>query len=75
MLKPGGMIHLKTDNTGFYEYTLEVIKQNNFKILWHTNDLYKNCPPDRKELIEIKTHYEGLFTAKGEDIKYVWFRL
>jgi tRNA (guanine-N7-)-methyltransferase len=74
-LKPDGIIHLKTDNTGFYEYTLEVIKELNLPLIWHTNDLYKNCPPERQELINIKTYYEGLFTAKGEDIKYVCFRL
>jgi tRNA (guanine-N7-)-methyltransferase len=75
ILKPGGLIHLKTDNTGFYEYTLEVIKENNLPLIWHSNDLYSNCPADRKELIEIKTYYEKLFTGKGEKIKYVCFKL
>jgi tRNA (guanine-N7-)-methyltransferase len=74
-LKPGGLLHLKTDSTGFYEYTLEVIAENNYQIVWHTNDLYKNCPSDRQELINIKTHYEQLFTEKGEDIKYICFRV
>ncbi len=75
ILKPGGLIHLKTDSTSLYEYTLEVIKENKLNIIWHTNDLYKNCPADRQELINIKTYYEGLFTAKGEDIKYICFTL
>jgi tRNA (guanine-N7-)-methyltransferase len=74
-LKPGGLLHLKTDSTGFYEYTLEVIAENNYQIIWHTNDLYKNCPSDRQELINIRTHYEQLFTEKGEDIKYICFRV
>lgn len=74
-LKPGGLVHLKTDSTSLYEYTMEVIKENNLKILFHTNDLYQNCPPDRKELVEIKTHYEKLFTAKGEDIKYICYQI
>lgn len=72
-LKPGGLIHLKTDSTSLYEYTLETIKENNFKLIWHTNNLYQNCPPERQELIQIKTYYEKLFTAKGEDIKYILF--
>jgi tRNA (guanine-N7-)-methyltransferase len=75
ILKPGGLMHLKTDNTGFYEYTLEVIKENNLPLTWHSSDLYSNCPADRKELIEIKTYYEKLFTGKGERIKYVCFKL
>lgn len=74
-LKPGGLVHLKTDSTSFYEYTLEVIAENNFKILFHTNNLYENCPTDRQELIEIKTHYEKLFTARGENIKYICFKI
>lgn len=74
-LKPGGLVHLKTDSTSLYEYTMEVIKENNLKILFHTNDLYQNCPPDRLELVEIKTHYEKLFTARGEDIKYICYQI
>lgn len=74
-LKPGGIVHLKTDSTGFYEYTLEVIAQEKLPLYFHTNNLYKNCPSGREELITIKTYYEDLFTKKGEDIKYVCFGL
>ena len=58
-----------------YEYTLEVIKENNHTLLFSTDNLYQNCPTDRQELIAIKTHYEKLFTDKGEDIKYCCFQL
>jgi tRNA (guanine-N7-)-methyltransferase len=74
-LKKDGLVHLKTDSTSFYEYTLEVIEENNLPLIWHTNNLYKNYPADRQELINIKTYYEKLFTDKGEDIKYVCFKL
>lgn len=74
-LKPGGIVHLKTDSTSLYEYTLEIIAEGKFTLIWHTNDLYKNCPADRAELVNIKTYYEKLFTDKGEDIKYICFRL
>ncbi|MDZ4666175.1 MAG: tRNA (guanosine(46)-N7)-methyltransferase TrmB [Bacteroidota bacterium] len=75
IIKPNGIIHLKTDSTSLYEYTLDVITENKHELIWHTNDLYKNCPEDRKELTAIKTYYEKLFTDKGEDIKYISFRL
>jgi tRNA (guanine-N7-)-methyltransferase len=75
ILKKDGIVHLKTDSTSLYEFTMEVIKENNLPIIWHTNNLYKNCPTDRQELITIKTYYEALFTAKGEDIKYICFKL
>lgn len=73
-LKPNGLIHLKTDSTSLYEYTLEVIRENSYPLIWSTNDLYANCPADREELIRIKTYYEKLFTDKGENIKYLSFR-
>ncbi len=75
ILKPGGLVHLKTDSTNFYEYTMEVIKEHKLSLVYATNDLYKNCPEGREELTKIKTYYEGLFTAKGEDIKYCCFKL
>lgn len=74
-LKPGGLIHLKTDSTSFYEYTLEIIKENKFTLLFSVDDLYTNCPEGREELVNIKTHYEKLFTDKGEKIKYCCFIL
>ncbi len=74
-LKKGGIVHLKTDSTSLYEFTLEVIAENKLPMIWHTNDLYKNCPADRQELVNIKTYYEAMFTAKGEDIKYICFKL
>ncbi len=75
ILKPQGIVHLKTDSTSLYEYTLEVIAEQRLPLIWHTNDLYRNCPDDRRELVNITTYYEKLFTGKGEDIKYICFRL
>ena len=75
ILKPGGLIHLKTDNTFFYEYTLEVIKERNLPLIFATDDLYHNCPDGREELTAIKTYYETLFTGRGERIKYCCFKL
>ncbi|MCD6066812.1 MAG: trmB [Bacteroidetes bacterium] len=73
-LKPGGRIHLKTDNTGFYEYTLEIIEQEKHLLIWSTADLYTHNPSGQKELTEIQTYYENLFSAKGEKIKYCCFQ-
>lgn len=75
ILKPGGLIHLKTDNTFFYEYTMSVIEENHLPLVFATDDLYNNCPTDRKELTDIKTYYETLFTGRGERIKYCCFKL
>jgi tRNA (guanine-N7-)-methyltransferase len=75
ILKPEGIIHLKTDSTSLYQYTMEVIAETGCRLLWETDHLYRTCPPERKELVEIKTYYEKLFTEKGEDIKYICFKL
>lgn len=75
ILKKGGLIHLKTDSTSLYEYTLQVIEENKNLIIWQTDNLYQNCLDNRQELIQIKTHYEKLFTDKGENIKYICFTL
>lgn len=73
-LKPQGLIHLKTDNTGFYEYTLEVINEQGLELIYSTADLYRHNPSGQKELTEIQTYYENLFSSKGEKIKYCCFK-
>lgn len=76
ILKPGGIIHLKTDSTLLYESTLEVIKENNHQLILHTNDLYHKTPVNiETSLLNIQTHYEKLFTAKGFLINYIQFQL
>lgn len=74
-LRPGGLVHLKTDSTSLYEYTMGMIEENRFRVIYQTNDLYNNCPPGREELVQIKTYYEALFSARGENIKYVCFQI
>lgn len=39
-LKPGGVIHLKTDSTFLYEYTKSVCEANALHVLASTSDLY-----------------------------------
>ena len=39
-LKPGGIVHLKTDSTFLYEYTKQLCAANNLHVLAYTSDLY-----------------------------------
>lgn len=77
-LKPGGIIHLKTDNEGFFRYTLDEIKRNNYQLIEHTFDLYGERIDDldekTQEILSIKTYYENLFSAQGHKIHYLKFR-
>lgn len=77
-LKPGGIIHLKTDSSFFYEYSLEQAKEQDYEIIEATSDLYgeriSSYDKDTQEILSIKTHYEGIFTAKGHSIHYLKFK-
>lgn len=79
IMKPGGIVHMKTDSDILFEYTEEQIKENNYECLELTWDLYGSLPetidPQTRDIFHIKTHYEQLFTAKGSVIKYCKFRI
>jgi tRNA (guanine-N7-)-methyltransferase len=72
-LKPGGIIHLKTDNKPLHLYTLEVITKNNLNLNVSTDNLYES--DFTGEILAIKTHYEKLFLKEGIPITYLQFEL
>jgi tRNA (guanine-N7-)-methyltransferase len=78
-LKPGGIVHLKTDSDLLYESTLKEIAEHGYQIIQDTNDLYGTLVHDldqeTREILEIRTHYETLFSAKGYKIKYIKFTI
>ena len=72
LVKAGGIIHFKTDNTGLFDYTKEILASRpDCKVLFSTSDFYES------ELLDahhgIKTRYEKIFSDKGEKIKYIQF--
>lgn len=77
ILKPNGIIHLKTDNEGFFKYTLDEIKRNNYNLIEHTFNLYEEkierLDQKTQEILSIKTYYENLFSKKGHNIHYLKF--
>lgn len=74
ILEPGGIIHLKTDNKPLWDYTLEVIKENNYELISSTDDLYASVSDELKEAASIQTFYEKLFSKQGFKICYLSFR-
>lgn len=72
-LKPGGIVHLKTDSKPLHDYTLEVIEKNNLNIRVATDNLYESDYTG--EILAIKTHYEKLFLQQGIPITYIQFEL
>lgn len=79
VLKPNGIIHLKTDHEGFFRYTLEEIEAHHYHLIEHTFNLYgeKIADLDEKtrEILSIKTFYENLFSQKGHSIHYLKFQV
>ncbi len=74
IIKPGGIIHLKTDSTLLYEFTLEVIHYDpRCKVLYSNLDIY-NQPLAFPELAH-KTYYEKKHLLEGRTIKYIRFTI
>ncbi|SMD44511.1 tRNA (guanine-N7-)-methyltransferase [Aquiflexum balticum DSM 16537] len=73
LLKKDGIIHFKTDNTGLFDYTLDLVEQRkDCEVMLYTNDFYASPWKDLHH--GIKTKYETLFSEKGEKIKYLKFK-
>jgi tRNA (guanine-N7-)-methyltransferase len=69
----GAVIHLKTDSTLLYDYTLETIAAENCTLLANVFDIAQT---DYDEpLLKIKTRYEGLNLSRADTIKYLKFTI
>jgi tRNA (guanine-N7-)-methyltransferase len=78
ILKPGGLVHMKTDSDILFEYTEEQINDQGYECLELTWDLYGSLPEtidqQTRDIFHIKTHYDQLFTKRGSVIKYCRFK-
>jgi tRNA (guanine-N7-)-methyltransferase len=76
---PGTILHLKTDNHDLYEYALEQVKENNYTLSAHSENVYSDAEalgPERFSLLtEIQTYYEKMFLASGSKIHYAEFSI
>lgn len=73
ILKPGGIVNLKTDSQELYEYTLEVIQEHNCKIVHNITDIYGKGLATGP--LAIQTFYEKMHLAEGRKINYLAFQL
>lgn len=73
MMRPDGLVHLKTDSPFLYTYTRAMLSDNHYEVLADTDDLYaREQYPDASAL---KTHYECQWLDRGLSIKYLCWRL
>lgn len=73
ILKPGGIVNLKTDSPFLYEYTRRLVELNGFRIHMDTEDLYGSGLAD--PVSSIKTFYEQQWLSRGKKIKLLSFEL
>jgi len=73
ILKPDGVLHLKTDNRPLMDYTVESVLAFGGQVITLTHDLYNS--PWKDEHHGIQTYFEDKFTAKGFSINYLKFSL
>ena len=70
-LRPGGSVHLKTDDDHLTDYTLHLIEKENLPLIEFMNDVYST--PGLKEDLKIRTYYESKWLESGKKIKYIRF--
>ncbi|MCX6267739.1 MAG: tRNA (guanosine(46)-N7)-methyltransferase TrmB [Bacteroidetes bacterium] len=73
ILTPDGIIHLKTDDHFFYNYTLNVIKEQGHRLFWASDDVYQSGLGD--DVVSIQTYYETRWLEMGKKICYLRFQL
>ena len=74
ILKPGGLVHLKTDSEFMHGYTLGLLHGIGVEVIYANHDVYKN-EGSPKEVLEIQTFYENQYLEKGKPITYIQFRI
>jgi tRNA (guanine-N7-)-methyltransferase len=74
ILSDAGFVKLKTDNSGFFQYTLDLLQRGEVKVnaLEYTWDLDSSyLLPDH---FEIETKYERIWKSRGSKSKYLKFQ-
>ncbi|MEI6885160.1 MAG: tRNA (guanosine(46)-N7)-methyltransferase TrmB [Bacteroidota bacterium] len=71
ILKEAGLVHLKTDDLDYFNYTLKVISDYNIIPIIATTDLYNSGTTE--DVMKVKTYYESKWLEVGKKICYLKF--
>lgn len=74
VLKPNGLVHLKTDSEFMHGYTLGLLHGLGMNIRYANHDVYKN-EGSPKEVLEIQTFYEKQYLEQKKPITYIQFQI
>ncbi len=71
ILKPGALLHLKTDSEDLFEYAVTLLDKQHITVEEIKRDLYQNDPTTLDPILLIQTTYEKRHLAKGKKIYYL----
>ncbi|MCL6216720.1 tRNA (guanosine(46)-N7)-methyltransferase TrmB [Zunongwangia pacifica] len=74
ILKPDGLVNLKTDSEFMHGYTLGLLHGEGHEVIYANHHVYKNEGAP-KEVTSIQTFYEKQYLEKGKPITYIKFRI
>lgn len=70
ILKPYGILHLKTDSEFMHGYTLGMLHGAGHKVLYANHNIYNNHGAP-KEVTSVQTFYEKQYLAQNKPITYL----
>ena len=74
ILKPDGLMHLKTDSEFMHGYTLGLLHGAGHEVIYANHDIYKN-EGSPAEATAIQTFYEQQFLEQNKPITYIHFKI
>ncbi len=74
VLKPDGLMHLKTDSEFMHGYTLGLLHGLGQEVLYANHNVYK-LEGSPEEVTEIQTFYENQYLEKDKAITYIRFKI
>ena len=74
ILKPDGLMHLKTDSEFMHGYTLGLLHGLGYEVLYANHNVYK-LEGSPEEVTQIQTFYENQYLEKDKAITYIRFKI
>ncbi len=74
VLKPNGIVHLKTDSEFLHGYTIGLLQGLDQEIMYAHHHIYNNSEAP-KEVTSVQTFYEKQYLEKNKPITYLKFKL
>ena len=74
ILKPNGIMHLKTDSEFMHGYTLGLLHGAGHEVLYANHNVYK-LEGSPQEVTQIQTFYESQYLEQNKAITYIRFKI